>query len=130
MVAAFVRQIRAAVHAFFDVNIPLAWLSGGCDTDSTAPGCASHERLYVGRNAAEPWDLSHGQRKEAIGGLINPIRSAEVGMAVIYRAALRTLTAIVEVRGDHFKLQVENGFHEAHFHSAALPRNAASNQTC
>ena len=51
----------------------------------------------------------------AVGGGINAIGGAEVGMGIAHGTAQRRLAAIVEVGGDDLKLQVENGLQQAHF---------------
>ena len=50
-------------------------------------------------------------------------------MGVVDSAALGQLAAIVEMRGQHFKLEIEDRLKQAHLYQTALPRHAAAHQT-
>ena len=59
---------------------------------------------------------AHGQRQIPVGRGVDAVRRAKIGMAIVHRTARRMFAAIVEVRGQHLELEVEDGFHEADLH--------------
>ena len=50
-------------------------------------------------------------------------------MAVADRASAGRLSAVIEVCGDHFKLQVQDGLHEAYLNATSDSRDSAPHET-
>ena len=87
-------------------------------------GVGVGEERRAGEQFAKAEDGLHGEREVAIGGLVDAVGSAEVGVGIIDGRSLRGLATVVEPGREDFELEVEGGFKERDLDQAAAVGDA------
>ena len=73
--------------------------------------------------------MRHGQRQITVGRVVNSVRRRQVGVRIAVRTSPRWTSPVIQVCGEHFKLEIQQRLNQTGFHQSPSASHAASHQT-